>query len=227
MLEFLNDIDRAITLFLNGSSSLFIDGIAMTATATVTWIPLAAVLIYVILKNNSWTNSLLVILGIALCITLADQLASVICKPYFARYRPTQDPEIRHLVDVVNNYRGGRYGFFSSHAANTVSLATFLTLLIRNKWLSLLLYSWAALNCWTRLYLGVHYFGDITVGILWGLLVGWGVYQLLGLQTKLMRQRTAPTAVQTVYAEGDVQLFIAALSLTYLSLPVCALFLEW
>lgn len=183
--SFILQADQAVTLALNGSSSLYADGIALAATHTATWIPLAFVLFYAIVRNNDISGIGLTLLGVALCVLLADQMSSSVCKPLFGRYRPAQDPHIMYIVDTVNGYRGGLYGFFSSHAANTMAIATFLALVARYRPLTYILLSWAALNGWSRIYLGVHYFGDVMVGFLWGGVVGWGIYLLW---RKLMRR---------------------------------------
>lgn len=123
--------DKELLLNLNGSQSLFWDGFMWVATSTIVWVPVAAMLLYIIIKNNKIQEALLTIVMIALVITLADQIASGLCKPFFARFRPTQDPNIMYMVDIVNGYRGGRFGFISSHAANTFAISVFLSLLIK------------------------------------------------------------------------------------------------
>lgn len=224
-------LDQIATLFLNGSSSLYLDGLAWTATQTATWLPLSVVLLYLVIRNNDLAGVCGIVLCIALSITLADQMASTVCKPLFARYRPANDPILMYAVDVVNGYRGGRYGFFSSHAANTVAVATFVALLVRNRTLTYWLYSWAALNCWTRAYLGVHYVGDLTVGCIWGGLVGWGVYKLwLRFMPRSQRQRMALGSARpasftaTGYSIGSVHLLISALAVTYIFIAFKAVF---
>ena len=170
--------DQQLLLKLNGSDSLFWDGFMMTVTRTGTWIPLAVVLFYVLIKNNNMRNILFILLMIALTITIADQFASTFCKPYFKRFRPTNDPILMYQVDVVNNYRGGLYGFISSHAANAFGFAMFMTLLLRNKLLGITLFIWATINAYTRIYLGVHFISDIVPGMLSGLLFGFVAYHI-------------------------------------------------
>ena len=170
--------DKELLLQWNGSDSIFWDGVIWVATSTYIWVPFALALLYVLFKNKSPKEALLVLTMVALTIALADQIASGICKPFFARFRPTQDPEIMYMVDLVYGYRGGRYGFISSHAANTFGVAVFVSLLMRNKLLSVVLILWALLNAYTRIYLGVHYPGDILFGTLAGSIVGLLVYLL-------------------------------------------------
>ena len=117
------ELDRDLLLSWNGSESLFWDGFMWIVSDTKTWVLAAIVLLYIIFKNTKFAHGVLILIMIALTITMADQFASGLCKPYFERFRPAQDPELMYLVDVVNSYRGGRYGFISSHAANTFAFA--------------------------------------------------------------------------------------------------------
>ena len=177
-MEELIHFDKQLLRALNGSDSVFLDYVFMTLTNARTWIPLYLALFYVVLKTNRGLREVLLVLASAgLCVLLAGTIDDTIVKPLVARWRPTHDPEIGALVDVVNGYRGGNYGFFSAHAANTFSIALFFSLLMRRRLLVIALVCYSLVNCWTRLYLGVHYPGDITVGLLWGALVGWSVYR--------------------------------------------------
>ena len=171
--------DKQLLLLLNGSDSVFLDWVVMTLTNALTWIPLYVSLLYVVIKaNRNVRGVLMILLAAGLCVLLAGTIDDEIVKPLVARWRPGHDPEIGHLVDTVNGYRGGRYGFFSAHASNTFSLAVFFSLLMRQRLLTIGLVSWSLVNCWTRMYLGVHFPGDITVGLIWGGLMGWLVYRI-------------------------------------------------
>lgn len=226
-------LDKALTLFFNGSQNLYIDGLAWTATQTSTWLPLALVLIYLLIRNNNLLSFFSIVIALALCITIADQMASTVFKPMVARFRPTNNPEFMYAVDIVRGYRGGKYGFFSSHASNTMAVATFVSLLIRHKSLTFWLYSWAFLNCWTRVYLGVHYVGDLTVGTIWGLITGSFIYFLWSkFEKKYNADRLKFSATRTRlltptgYSFGSVHLLMSAVALTYIYIAIAALFFQ-
>ena len=170
------ELDKECLLAINGAHNLFVDGFAWLVTDTKTWIPAGAMLLYIIFKNNKPLPGILTVVMLAVAITLADQFASGLCKPYFHRLRPTHDPELMNLVHVVGGYRGGLHGFISSHASNTFAVATFMSLTVRNWRLSCGVYIWALLSCYSRMYLGVHYPGDILCGAVAGALIGWIVY---------------------------------------------------
>jgi len=210
--------DQELLLKINGSDSLFWDGFMWMATNKLTWIPMAIALLYVIFKNNKIKEAFLLIGLIILVITLADQISSGFCKPYFARFRPTQDPELMYQIDVVNGYRGGTYGFTSSHAANTFGVALFLSLVMRSWSLSIILFIWAALNAYSRMYLGVHYPGDIFFGTLTGLGSGILMYLLYNyLQKKLLTQSVYISNQYTSsgYLKSDIHIIHTTMILTF------------
>ena len=113
------ETDRLATLSINGSDSLYWDGVACVFTSIITWIPLAIIAIYVLLRNVKSKRIVLVLFLVALTVLLCDQLSSSVAKPMFHRLRPTRDPFMLDLVDTVGGYRGGYFGFFSGHAANS------------------------------------------------------------------------------------------------------------
>lgn len=179
-METLIELDKQLLLLLNGSDSLFLDTLITVLTNAKTWIPLYLSLFYVVMKSNSSVARILMVVAAAgLCVLLAGTVDDTIVKPLVARWRPARDPEIGLLVDTVNGYRGGRYGFFSAHASNTFSIAVFFSLLMRQRLFTVAMVSWSLVNCWTRLYLGVHYPGDILGGLLVGTMAACIAYYML------------------------------------------------
>lgn len=214
-------LDKQWLLAVNGSDSLFLDRVAHVLTTALTWLPLYLSLFYVVLhNNNNFRKVLCVLAGAGLCVLLAGTIDDMIVKPMVARWRPTHDPEIGMLVDIVDGYRGGRYGFFSAHASNTFSIAVFFCWLIRSRLLSTALVIWSFTNCWTRMYLGVHFPGDILVGLTWGLIVGSFVYYLF---YRVTRNMTGPSSryvsskyTSTGYVRSDCDIPVAVLVFTLL-----------
>ena len=169
--------DRLVLSWFNGSNSVFLDGWMSALTSGFTWLALYASLFYLVVKNNETMGQIMLVVGCALaCVGLADIMADVIVKPLVERWRPSNDPIFKYDVSVVEGYRGTSYGFFSAHAANTFSLALFFCMLVRSRVLSVALVLWSFVNCYTRMYLGLHYPSDIVCGLLWGSVCAIGVY---------------------------------------------------
>lgn len=168
--------DKELLLALNGSDSAVWDQFMFVATKTVVWIPMFLSMLYMVMKSNSARQAILLLACVAGLFLVSEGVSSGICKPLVGRLRPTHDPEIMGMVQTVNGLRGGMYSFFSSHAANTFSLCTFLSLVVRSKAFSLTMLSWAMVHTYTRIYLGLHFPGDVFVGFCFGLMWGTVMY---------------------------------------------------
>lgn len=177
MLEALKQADAGLFLWLNGHHSVLFDKLMYFVSGKWEWIPLYAVILGFIIYRFRW-KAIWVLLAVALMITFSDQLSNLL-KSTVMRSRPCRDPEIGHLVHLVNDYCGGAYGFVSAHAANSFALATFISLLYRRRWVTTALLCWAFLVSYSRVYLGVHYPGDILCGALLGASLAWVLYLIL------------------------------------------------
>lgn len=173
MIEYLKELDTAIFVFLNGLHCPAFDVIMEIITHKFTWIPLYLVFLWMAYKaygKRVW----LVLIGIALTITLADQLSVHLFKNVFMRLRPCHNPALAEVIHLVNGKCGGQYGFVSSHAANTFGLAMFLFVTLKDRYRHIWwVFFWAALVSYSRVYLGRHYPGDILCGALLGVVIGY------------------------------------------------------
>lgn len=191
----MNQLDTDLFLFLNGDLGSAVDQLMWYVSKTWPWIPVYAILIYTIYKRLSLKLFLLAVVGIALCVFLSDRISFEFLKNTVMRLRPSREPGlqgmIHHVKDANGNfYIGGMYGFVSSHAANYAAIITFYLLIMRpvKRWLVALLIAWCLLISYSRIYLGVHYPGDIVGGYVLGILVAFLVYGLY----KFMARRITP-----------------------------------
>ena len=173
MLQSLKSFDQTIFLFLNGLHSPFFDTVMFWGTNTLTWLPLYVLLLYLVIRRYKW-QALWVLLFAALMIIFSDQLSNIF-KEWIVRPRPTYEPGLKG-VHTVNGYLGGQLGFYSAHASNNLAIAVFMIILVGNtfRYFPVLLLAWAFFMAYTRIYLGVHYPGDILAGWIAGGLIGWG-----------------------------------------------------
>lgn len=178
MLETLKELDQSLFLFINGGHTPYWDTFMYLFTSKWVWIPLYVSILYVLIRNLNIRTAIFTAIAFALLITLADQTCSSVLRPIFERPRPSRDPAIADLVHIVNGKRGGRFGFPSCHAANTFALASFMMLLFKDRALTWFFMLWAIITCYTRIYVGVHYPGDLLFGTLVGFLSGIIVYSL-------------------------------------------------
>lgn len=189
--------DIKIFLFLNGKHNPFFDLIMYLLSDTYSRVSLYLCGLYFIYKKYGFKITGFSVLFIALVIFLCDRLSVVAFKEVFKRYRPCHNRAIFHLVHMLSGYCGGRYGFVSSHAANSFGLALFFGSIFRKecKWLFFLIFLLAFLAAYSRIYFGIHYPGDVIGGAIVGSIIGWGVYKFFRisiLKHQLLWSQRAP-----------------------------------
>ena len=195
------DLDTSLFLYLNGLYTAYLDPFMKLYSSKLIWAPLYASFAYLLWRNLGWRRTLYALIGVALVILLADQITGHLIRPWVGRLRPA-NPEnsLAPLVHIVDDYRGGRHSFPSCHAANTFGLAFYLHLLFRHRWLSTFMMVWALITCYSRIYLGVHYPGDLLVGALIGAASASAVYypltQLLKWEENHRTQASASSVSQ-------------------------------
>lgn len=178
-MNFIANLDTELFLFLNGLHLDWLDPVMTFISGKITWAPFYIVLLFLIIKNYK-KQSVLIIIGVILLIICSDQISSGIFKPIFERPRPCHNEAIKDLVYLPNGHCGGAYGFISSHACNCFALAVFITHVLKRyyKKIAWVMFVWAALVAYSRIYMGVHYPGDIIVGAIVGMIVGFIINKL-------------------------------------------------
>lgn len=208
--------DKTLLMVFNGSHCPFVDRLAVTLTCGYMWIPLYIALLLLVINNHKTVVQISLVIGMALlAIVLSEGMADLIVKPLVARLRPIHDTLMQDCVQVVNNYRAEGYSFFSAHASNTMAVAVFFSLLVKDRLFACILIVWALVNCWTRLYLGVHYPSDIIVGVVWGSVSGLFAYTIYKKVKDTKRLCVSDDAETTdmAYRRSDINRVICVMAL--------------
>lgn len=194
-MNFITNLDTELFLFLNGLHVDWLDPIMTFISGKITWAPFYLVLLFLVIKKYK-KQSILVLIGVVILIVCSDQISSGIFKPIFERPRPCHNEAIKDLVYLPNGHCGGAYGFISSHACNCFALAVFITHVLKKYYrkIAYIMYIWASLVAYSRIYMGVHYPGDIIVGAVVGIIVGFVIsklYDMISQRVETQRRRVS------------------------------------
>ena len=220
----LSGIDKYILYWFNGSNSLFEDGLVSLLTSGMAWIPLYIALFYLVMKNNDTMGQIMLIVGsIILCIILTGGIDDIFIKPWIGRVRPCNDPDINAHLNLITGQVESGFSFFSAHAANTMSLAVFLCLLIKDSIFKIVMIGWSLLNGWSRLYLGVHFPSDVLFGFLYGAVIGiiiFSFYKRFYSEMSFQTTYISSQYTSSGYERKDIDVVLVVFLLTTLTTSI-------
>lgn len=211
-------LEREYFLWLNNVHSPFWDSFMWLYTGKIIWIPLALVALFIFCYKQKWRETILLLVFITLLITLCDQISSGLIKPYFERLRPSRHPDFEHFVSIVNGYKGGRYGFVSSHATNGFGMALFTSLLFKYRPYTIMIFLWAAINSYSRIYLGVHFISDIIGGIVLGISLALLVYYLYQMARRKLFNLSDEDLKKPIFSYRKAQVLIFTFAVLILTI---------
>ena len=234
MIDFINNLDHAAMVALNFPEyhNTSVDFFFWMTSQILVWTPVILFFLYVLFKNKG--KEAFLIAGLVILVFVAcDQISSGFLKPLFARPRPSHDPLIEDSLRYVFDYHGGAFGFPSSHAANSFGFAVFSALLLKNRLYTFSAILWAILCAYSRIYLGVHFPGDIFFGTLLGIGLGFLFHFIYKkLHERYFKYNNSSSRINSVkythsgFAKKDIHLIVIVLYTIIFSVICCSLQLQ-
>lgn len=175
-INLLDALDKRLMLYLNYDGGGMMDDLCQVLSSRLLWVLPALLFVAYAFRRWHYAKAIIAVLCAAVTVVLCDQISSSVIKPMFMRLRPSHCIGLETMLHYVDDYRGGIYGFVSSHAANAFGIVTFVSLLLRRRWVTISLFVLASCVGYSRIYLGVHYPGDVLAGALLGCAIGYGMY---------------------------------------------------
>ena len=177
MLERLLEIEQDWFFAINSSRTWWLDKIMLAFGGPWAWFPPILLMLYFFLKRHK--DSVFLIICTILTSVITIFVTEALVKPFFTRLRPTNHPMFMDSVRILNDYVAtGIYGFISGHSANAFALAVVTSLIVKNKWYTTVIFLWATLMVYSRVYLSAHFITDVIPGMLTGALIGWLIYMI-------------------------------------------------
>jgi len=175
-LEKIINYDKELFIYLNSLGSEPWDNFWITLTNQFSWIPLFALLLFLVFRSYGWKKGLILMVVAALLITFSDQFVNLI-KDYFGRLRPNNDTSINGLIRILKG--PSSFSFVSGHSTTSFAVSTFIIATLKKHYkYPFLLLIWPILFAYSRIYVGVHFPIDIFVGMLLGILIGYFFYKI-------------------------------------------------
>ena len=190
MLEQLIEWDKELMLSINHAHTPFLDLIMQIASYKYSIVPVCAIILFFLFYKSSVKRGVLFVLAIVFTFAICDSGSTSLFKHTVCRLRPCHDPSIMDMVRMLE-YKGGQFGFISSHAANLFGLAVVSSFAIKRRWYTIFIFCWAALVAYSRIYVGKHFPGDVICGALFGTAAGLLiVYIVVRVQNRLKQHKS-------------------------------------
>jgi len=212
--------ERNLFLWLNDHHTAYWDTFMWIYSGKMIWIPLAVAGLIVFVYKIKWKEALVLLICASLIGLICDFFSAQVIKPYFERFRPTHHPDFQTLVETVRNYRGGRYGFISNHAANGFGIVAFTSLLFRYRYLTMTMILWATTTAYSRIYLGVHFISDVVGGAIWGTIAGFIVYYIYLTSRRYILKVPKEELKVPVYSKDRAKILIGVVFATIVVIAI-------
>ncbi len=219
IIDTLLQLDEQILLAVNGMHNAFGDVFMSDFSGRFIWVAMYVAMFYALVRKFGMQSALIYALGAVLVIVFADQMCASLIRPYVGRLRPSNlDNPLSDFVHIVDGHRGGAFGFPSCHAANTIGAAVYMSLLLRSHRFTSFIFLWAIVTCWSRMYLGVHYLGDLLAGGFIGSIGGFVFYLVINWMVNKYKTSTPDNVSDVdmrvdVCKDSDIPIIVGALTL--------------